>query len=262
MRSKAEPLGEPPALLDRVRVLAEALGHPLGRGEHVRGVAAPLGLRLVERLPEPDRDHRVLERDPLARVHVDVARGDRGHPQPLGELGQQAVAAPVVAPERALELDPEAVGAEDAEEPAGRGRGLRVAPRLHARGHRAAPRAARQAHEPGGVRLERLQRDARLAVERVLAPAALGPALARPAASGPVRGGEDAAEVRVALARLAQERDVGAVPERQLGARDRADPERLEGMRHLHGAVEAVVVGQREGAVALLGCRAGQLGRM
>ena len=33
-------------------------------------------------------------------------------------------------------------------------------------------------------------------------------------------------------------------------------------MRHLHGAVEAVVVGQREGAVALLGRRPGQLGRM
>ena len=55
---------------------------------------------------------------------------------------------------------------------------------------------------------------------------------------------------------------MAAVVERQLGARDRADPERLEGMRHLHGAVEAVVVGQREGAVALLGRRAGQLGRM
>ena len=55
---------------------------------------------------------------------------------------------------------------------------------------------------------------------------------------------------------------MGAVVERQLGARDRADPERLERMRHLHGAVEAVVVGQREGAVALLGRRAGQLDRM
>ena len=45
---------------------------------------------------------------------------------------------------------------------------------------------------------------------------------------------------------------MGAVVERQLGARDRADPERLERLRHLHGAVEAVVVGQGQGAVALL----------
>ena len=55
---------------------------------------------------------------------------------------------------------------------------------------------------------------------------------------------------------------MGAVVERQLGARDRPDPERLQRMRHLHGAVEAVVVGEREGAVALLGGRAGELNRM
>ena len=58
-------------------MLAEALGHPLGRRE--QGFAPPLWLGLVERLAEAHGDHRVLERDPLARVHVDVAGGDRGH---------------------------------------------------------------------------------------------------------------------------------------------------------------------------------------
>ena len=38
--------------------------------------------------------------------------------------------------------------------------------------------------------------------------------------------------------------------------------ERLQRLRHLHRAVEAVVVGEREGAVALLGRRPGQLDRM
>jgi hypothetical protein len=55
---------------------------------------------------------------------------------------------------------------------------------------------------------------------------------------------------------------MGAVVERQLRARDRADPERLQGVRHLHGAVEAVVVCQREGAVALLRRRARELYRV
>ena len=53
-----------------------------------------------------------------------------------------------------------------------------------------------------------------------------------------------------------------AVVERQLGARDRPDPERLQRLRHLHGAVQPVVVGQRERAVALLGRGRRQLHRM
>jgi hypothetical protein len=55
---------------------------------------------------------------------------------------------------------------------------------------------------------------------------------------------------------------VGAVVERELGARDRADAERLQRVRHLHGAVEAVVVCEGEGGVPLLGRRAGELYRM
>ena len=55
---------------------------------------------------------------------------------------------------------------------------------------------------------------------------------------------------------------MGAVVERELGARDRPDPERLQRLRHLHGAVQPVVVGQREGVVTLLSGRPGQLDRM
>ena len=79
-------------------------------------------------MPEPHRHHRVLQRDPLARVRVDVAGGHARHPEPLGQLREQPVAAPVVAPEGPLELDPEAVGPEGAQQaPRDRGRARMVA---------------------------------------------------------------------------------------------------------------------------------------
>jgi hypothetical protein len=77
-----------------------------------------------------------------------------------------------------------------------------------------------------------------------------------------VRGGEQPAEVRVALARLAQEREVGAVVERDLRARDRPHAERLQRLCHLHRAVKPVVVGQRESRVAVLSRYTGELCRM
>ena len=55
---------------------------------------------------------------------------------------------------------------------------------------------------------------------------------------------------------------MAAVVERQLRAGDRPDPERLQRVRHLHGAVKPVVVGQGECGVALLGRRAGELNRV
>ena len=74
-----------------------------------------------------------------------------------------------------------------------------------------------------------------------------------------VRVGEDAAEVRVAALRLAEQRDVRAVCDRHLGAGDRADAEVLRGMRELERAVDTVVVGERERVVAELGGARGDL---
>ena len=193
-----------------------------------------------------------------------------GNSEALGQLAEELVAAPVVAPVGALELDAQAVGAEDPQQaPGGRG-GARVVTRLDARGHRAVARATRQADEPLGAAFDVGERHARLLVERVLARApAVGdlsrgirPALAGPAARVPVRGCDQPAEVRVALARLAQQGQVSAVVERELGARDRPHPERLERLRHLHGAVQPIVVCQGKGLVALIRRRPGQLHRM
>jgi hypothetical protein len=53
-----------------------------------------------------------------------------------------------------------------------------------------------------------------------------------------------------------------AIVQRDLRAGDRADPERGERLRHLHRAVETVVVGQRKGFMALLGGDVRELHRM
>src|SRR5215213_5645914 len=54
---------------------------------------------------------------------------------------------------------------------------------------------------------------------------------------------------------------MAAVVEIDLRAVDRLQPEALGRLRELHRAAQPVVVGQREGAVAQLGSRAGQLVR-
>ena len=237
-----EALGQPHRLGHRVRVLAEALGHPLGRGQHVGGVAAPARLRLVERRAQANRHHRVLERNALERVHVDVPGCHARHPEPLGELAQQAIAAPVVAGEGPLELDAEALRPEGPQQSASDRGGGRVVARLDPARHRAVAGAAGEADEPLGVLLDLAERDARLSVERVLAgacrhvrrvPARSSPP--RPAAGAPMGRGDQPAEVRVALARLTEQRQVRAVVERELGSGDRTHPERTQGLRHLHG---------------------------
>ena len=65
--------------------------------------------------------------------------------------------------------------------------------------------------------------------------------------------GEDAAEVRVAVLRLAEQRHVCPAFEAHLGAGDRADAEVLCRVCELERAVHAVVVGERERVVAELG---------
>ena len=52
---------------------------------------------------------------------------------------------------------------------------------------------------------------------------------------------------------------MGAVLERDLGTGDVADPERAQRLGHLHGAVQAVVIGERQRLVALLGGRPREL---
>ena len=76
---------------------------------------------------------------------VDVAGGDAGDAEPLGEPGEPAVAAAVAAPVGPLQLDPEAVAAEGAEQ----------APRQRRAAGAASPRSQAPASSPSPAQPER-----------------------------------------------------------------------------------------------------------
>jgi hypothetical protein len=173
------------------------------------------------------RDERVLQRRARARVRVDVARRHRAQPQPRGERSQPPVARPVVALEGALELDAQALGPEGVAQPLERRRVVDPV-----------ARAAAQAHETGGVLLERLERHHR---RRLLRITRVG-----------VRVRDDPAQVAPALLRLDQQREVTAVLQVHLRPVDRLHAGRLRRLGELHRAAQPVVVGQRERAVAVL----------
>ena len=130
---------------------------------------------------------------------MDVAGGDAGHPEPLGEPGEPAVAgavAPLVGP---LQLDPEALAAEGAEQPPAERRRRAAARRAPRRPARTPSRAQPERQmSPSACCFSSLERHPRLA----------RPALGVVAGVG-VGGGEQPAEVAVAGARLDQQGEVG-----------------------------------------------------
>ncbi len=96
---------------------------------------------------------------------MDVALATHRTPEPPGEALQPAIARPVVAPERPLQLDPEAVGAEGTRQPApqrlGRTRLARqraATGTLERRRERPVARAPREADESLRTSLERGER--------------------------------------------------------------------------------------------------------
>ena len=107
-------------------------------------------------VPSPTATNTSWSARALARVCMDVAGGDRGDAEPVGELGEQAVAAAVAAAEGALELDAQAVGAEGGQEPLARRPGLGMLSRSIALREHAVARAAGQADESLGVARDRL----------------------------------------------------------------------------------------------------------
>ena len=161
---------------------------------------------------------------------MNVPGADGRNAEGGGELLEGGVAAGIAAFVWALELDVERAR-ECLREPGGAvrvGDGEPVA------------RAAGKADEAFGVLGD--EHGGRSRREQVALPS-LGPGAG-------VCVGEDPAEVLVAAAALAEERDMGAALERHLGAGDRAQAERFRGLGELERAVDAVVVGQRERVVA------------
>ena len=117
---EGQRLGEPRGLRDRLGMVGEARRHRLRGAEHVGVVAAPQRLGGVERRVLADRDEHVLQARALGRVRVDVAGRDGRDAEPSRQARQTAVERPVVAGERALQLDAEGVVAEGRKQPAHR----------------------------------------------------------------------------------------------------------------------------------------------
>ena len=123
-----------------------------GAPQHRLVVAAALGLAGLERRVQADGHQRVLQERPARAVGVRIAGGHGAHPQPLGQLGQQPVAAGVAAPVGALQLDREPLAAEHPPQPPGQSRSAsRSRPSADQPGDRAMAGAARQAVQALGV---------------------------------------------------------------------------------------------------------------
>ena len=161
-------------------------------------------------------------------------------PSSLGELAQRGVSALVAALVGTLQLDEEALRPEGAGQLAN---GVRLA---HAQ---PVPGAARETDE-ALVSLDQLPDGKSRRPQLPLPPGR---------SSVRVRAREQPAEVRVAAAALDQHGQVRAALQRQLAARDRAQPQRLRRMSELERAVEPVVIGQRHRLVAQLDRPGGQL---
>ena len=172
---------------------------------------------------------------------MDVARRNRLDPELVGKRAERGEPSRVATLVGALQLDEEALSPERLREP---GRGRRVAERDPE------ARATGETHDPFPPLDDVLERDGGWQQHSMLLPG-------RPRAG--MREGEDAAEVRVALTRLDEQREVRAVFERDLGAGERPDAERLGGMGELERPVHAVVVGERECGVVELGRTRGEL---
>ena len=235
-------------------MLGEARRHRRRRGQRRAAVAAPARLGLLQGLAEADGDERVLQAGAAAAVGVDVAGGDGGDVEALGEAGEPAVAGAVVAPVGTLQLDPEAITAEGGEQaPAEALAGGRVPP-LPGAGEGAIAGAAGEADEPLGVLLQLLEGGPRRFGIAACAVAGVG-----------VGGGQEPAEVAIAGGVLDQEGEVdaapGAVVDGQLGTGDRPQAEALAGEGELERAPDAVVVGEGDGGIAAGRGGAGQLRR-
>ena len=195
-------------------------------------------------------DEHVLQERPARMVRMDVPCRNRLDAEVLGEIAQVSTPPRISPLERPLQLDEETLATECARKAR---RSVRVEQT------ETATRASREADETLVQLRDQLLRYGgrqRLAI------------LSSGAACPCVRGGEQAAEVRVATPRLHEQRDMGATVVSHSGAGkagtsalgrlrraygecylrtgDRPHAERLRRVCELERAVDAVVVGERE----------------
>jgi hypothetical protein len=264
-----EPLGDAQGLDDRVGMVGEALRHLPRRGQGGAAIAAAQRLGLLQRHPQSHSDEDVLQKGAPLTVRVDVAGGDGGHTQALGQPGEPPVASAIAAPKGPLQLKPEAVRPEGTQEPPGGLRSPRRIAPLPGGGKHSRAGASREANQPLSMLFELLDAHRRLA----------GAALRGLTRVG-VRSGEEPTEVAVAARVFDQQGEVRVLgramigwgngrghSHRHLRSRDRPDLSLsasfnvLAGLDELHRAPDPLVVGQGEALIAEIRSGGGQLAR-
>ncbi len=210
----------------------EAGGRLGRRPQHRLVVAAPLGLARLQGGVAPDRHQGVLQERAAAGVGMGVAGRHGPHPQPLGQLGEQPVAARIAACVRPLQLDREPVAPEHRPQPHGQLLGLTQAALAHRPGQDAVTGAARQAVQAVGVPGDLVER------RRGSAPVA------------GMGGGDQAAQVAIAGRGLDQQGEMRAACEGDLGAGHRPQADLTGGAGEGQRPAQAIVVGQRHRLVA------------
>ncbi len=186
------------------------------------GEQAPPGR--VERGAVADAGEHVEQRPAGGRGVAHVVGGDDGHAARGGEIGEAAGEPLPGALEMAVHVDGETI-AEDALQP------IEVEGRL--RSHQRPLRAAGEAVQPGGMLLE-------------LLPGRQGIALG----TARRRGGEQAAEIRVAGAVLDQEGQDARIRDDDLRSHQGAHAGTARGGEEARRSVDAVTIAQGEGVVA------------
>ena len=184
------PLGHLERAPHRVVEAGEVERHLLRRLEvEVVGLEFPV-VRVLERVARLDAEQRLVGARVLGAEVVDVARRDGRQVALAGERDELGHDPRLHVEVRVLELDVDLVAAEDLLEPVELGLGVVAAALLERLAH-AAGEAARERDQPGAVRLEELPVDARLVVVAL-----------------EIAERREADEVRVALVRLREQREV------------------------------------------------------
>ena len=248
-------LGDPPGRQDRIVLVGKEVGHLGGRLD-VELVGLELEpARRVEVVAGADAEQHVVRVGLLGSDVVQVVGDDQWQPRVAGQLQQLAVQPGLLGQPVVLELEVEAVRAEDVAVLAGDLAGELAVVDLQRLGDLAA-QTGRQPDQPLGVAGEMLTVDARLVV--VAVDVRVGDQAAQVAVPGRVLGQEDQVEgLAVGLALLRRHRARGDV---RLDADDRLDALGRGGLVEGHRAVQRAVVGEGHRVHARGGGRVDQLG--
>ena len=210
-----------------LRQLLKQRRHLGGRFEPPLGVGAQQHAGLIERSMRLDAGQHILQLALFGSTIVDIVGRHQRQPLPAGQVDQRRGQPLLFDQQVVLHLQPVAPSAEGVAVASGDALGGCAVP-LQQGAPQFAARAAGEAGQAAGVLCQQVKRGRGLPF--------LVPQLG---------GAEQAAEVAVAPAVTRQQRHVSAAIQRDLTAEQRLD---LLGARRggkLHGAVEAVVVGDR-----------------